>query len=65
MRVTSPIRTILDTAEAGVGPEQVEMAIDEAIKRGIATKRRLDEAATGRPRRVALLIHSVLDRTAA
>lgn len=65
MRVTSPIRTILDTAETGTGPEQVEKAIDEAVERGIATKRRLQEAATGRSRRVAQLVHSALDHAVA
>lgn len=65
MRVTSPVRTILDTTETGTGPEQVKMAIDEAIERGMATKRKLDEAAAARPQRVSRLIHSMLNHMAA
>lgn len=65
MRVTSPVRTILDVAEAGTAPEQVEMAIHEAIDRGMATKRQLDESARARPKRVARLVRSALDRVAA
>src|SRR5579859_2341615 len=35
IRVTSPIRTILDAAEAGVGPEQIEAAVRDAEQRGL------------------------------
>lgn len=56
MRVTSPIRTVLDTAEAGVGPEQVEAAIRDAERRGLLTFRQLIAAAQTRPARVRGLI---------
>jgi predicted transcriptional regulator of viral defense system len=56
MRVTSPIRTILDTAESGVGPEQVEAAIRDAERRGLLTFRQLIAAAQTRPGRVRRLI---------
>jgi predicted transcriptional regulator of viral defense system len=58
MRVTSAIRTILDTAEIGVGPEQVEAAVREAIQRGMLTAHGLDEAAQSRPSRVRHLVRT-------
>ena len=62
MRVTSPLRTILDTAETGTGPEQVEQAIRAAVNRGLVTPRRLTEAAASRPQRVSRLISAALTR---
>lgn len=56
MRVTSPTRTILDTAEYGTAPEQVEMAIRQALARGIVTKRQLIEDVQDRSLRVQRLI---------
>jgi predicted transcriptional regulator of viral defense system len=60
MRVTSPARTILDTAEAGIGPEQVEMAIKQALDRGFATKTQLLEGAKDRSARVQRLVSGAL-----
>ena len=34
IRLTAPLRTILDAAEMGTGPEQVVMAIEQAGRRG-------------------------------
>lgn len=48
VRVTSPERTIVDVIEAGTQPEQVEMAIRQAIERGLTTARRLRAAAANR-----------------
>jgi len=50
--VTSPERTIIDVLEAGGQPEQVEMAIAQALERGLTTPRRLIAAASGRSDRV-------------
>ncbi|HET7770093.1 MAG TPA: hypothetical protein VFN74_15060, partial [Chloroflexota bacterium] len=36
MVVTSPTRTILDAAEAGVAPDQIERAVVQAVERGLA-----------------------------
>lgn len=36
IRMTSPTRTILDSAEWGTGPEQIEMAAQQALNRGLA-----------------------------
>ncbi len=34
LRLTSPERTILDAAQAGTQPEQIELAIAQALRRG-------------------------------
>lgn len=60
MKVTSPARTILDAAEAGTAPEQIEMAIWQALARGIATSAVLVEGARTRSRRVQRLVEGAL-----
>jgi predicted transcriptional regulator of viral defense system len=62
LRVTSPIRTILDAAEVGVGPEQVEAAVRDAEQRGLLTLRQLIRAADSRPARVRRLIATAAER---
>ena len=54
--VTSPERTIVDSLETGVQPEQIEMTIGQALERGLTTPRRLTEAASGRSARVRKFI---------
>jgi predicted transcriptional regulator of viral defense system len=54
--VTAPERTIVDVLEAGAQPEQVEMAINQALERGLTTPQRLGEAASGRSTRVRKFI---------
>jgi len=52
--VTSPERTIVDALKGGTQPEQIEMAIRQALEREMTTPRRLRAAATsssGRARR--------------
>ncbi len=56
MRVTSPSRTILDAAEAGTAPEQIEMAVQQALERGQVTESQLMEDARSRSKRVQELI---------
>ena|SRR5438093_4177297 len=56
LRVTSPERTILDAAEAGTAPEQVEMAVRQALDRGWLDAARLRAGAAARGQRVANLI---------
>lgn len=60
MRVTSAARTILDTAETGTGPEQVEMAIRQALERGFTTNAELREGATKRSQRVQRLVNRTI-----
>ena len=43
---TSPERTIVDCIDGGAQPEQVELAIRQALRRGLTTTRRLTDAAT-------------------
>jgi len=45
IRLTSPTRTIVDSAEAGIGPEQIELAVRQALERGMTTPTRLREQA--------------------
>jgi predicted transcriptional regulator of viral defense system len=63
--VTNPERTIVDALEAGAQPEQVEMAIREALERGLTTPRRLTEAASERSARVRKFIERRLEGTPA
>jgi predicted transcriptional regulator of viral defense system len=57
---TSPERTIVDSLESGTQPEQVELAVRQALERSLTTPRRLRAAATGRPNRVRTFIDRVL-----
>jgi predicted transcriptional regulator of viral defense system len=60
--LTSTARSILDAADAGMSPEQVEMAVTQAIERGLATEQQLRRGAGKRGQRVATLIASALRR---
>jgi predicted transcriptional regulator of viral defense system len=59
--VTSATRSIVDAAESGTAPEQIEMAIAQAIRRGQATRGQLRARAAQRGRRVAALVSRALD----
>jgi predicted transcriptional regulator of viral defense system len=63
--VTSPERTIVDSLESGSQPEQIELAVDQALERGLTTPRRLRAAATDRPARVREFLDRVLAAGAA
>ena len=60
--ITSPVRSILDAAEAGVAPEQIEIAVAQAINRGLATARQLQEKAYERGSRVDKLIMNAIKK---
>lgn len=62
MVATSATRSILDAAEVGTAPEQIEMAVAQAIDRGLATTQQLQREADGRGRRVAKLIADALQK---
>ncbi len=62
MVVTSATRTILDAAEAGTAPDQVELAVIQAVERGLAAPDQLRRDAAARGRRVAALIDGALGR---
>ena len=57
-RVSSPTRSIVEVAESGLAPEQVEMAIRQALSRGLTTPELLREQASQRNARVRELIES-------
>lgn len=65
MVITSATRSILDAAERGTDPEQIELAVAQAIDRGLATTEELRRAAGLRNRRVAELIAGALRKVAA
>jgi hypothetical protein len=63
--VTSATRTILDAAEAGTAPDQIELAVVQALERGLATPEQLRQGTAERGRRVAALIEGALGKVAA
>lgn len=64
MRVTAPVRTILDVAEAGTAPEQVILAARQARERGMIVATELRQAAQQRDRRVRQLVDRALSEDA-
>lgn len=65
MVITSATRSILDAAEKGADPEQIELAVAQAIERGLATTEELCRTASNRSRRVAELIDGALHKVTA
>jgi predicted transcriptional regulator of viral defense system len=61
--VTRPERTIIDAIAAGTQPEQIEMAIRQALERGLTTPRRLGTAASRSSARARKLIELTLEET--
>lgn len=57
---TSPERTIVDSLESGAQPEQIELAVHQALERGLTTPRRLRALAAGRPMRVRAFVDRLL-----
>lgn len=57
VQATSPERTLVDCLEDGTQPEQVELAIRQALSRGLTTPRRLRDAAATRSSRTRKLVH--------
>ncbi len=57
---SSPERTILDALEAGTQPEQIEMAVRQAVDRVLTTPRRLRAATAGRPATVRSTIERLV-----
>jgi len=62
--LTSATRTILDAAEAGTAPDQVERAVVQAVERGLTSPDELRQSAAERGRRVAALIEGALRKIA-
>lgn len=62
IRVTSPVRSIVDAAEAGTAPEQIVAATIQALERGTATEKQVLAAARQRGGRVERLIRQALEQ---
>ncbi|MBI2858075.1 MAG: type IV toxin-antitoxin system AbiEi family antitoxin domain-containing protein [Chloroflexi bacterium] len=60
--VTSAARSILDAAEAGTAPEQIELAVAQALERGLTTPQQLRHQAGERGRRLATLITRAIQK---
>jgi predicted transcriptional regulator of viral defense system len=65
MVVTAATRTVLDAAEAGTAPDQIELAVVQAVRRGLAMPDQLRQGAAERGRRVAALVDGALTRVSA
>jgi predicted transcriptional regulator of viral defense system len=65
MKVTSVARTIADCAQLGTGPEQIEMAVAQAIAEGLTTPKRLREATADRSRRVQSIVDCSIELASA
>lgn len=61
--VTNPERSIVDALEAGTQPEQIELAISQALMRGLTTPKRLRGTAATRSERVRRFIERSLKET--
>jgi predicted transcriptional regulator of viral defense system len=61
IRLTSATRTILDAAETGTAAEQIEMAVRQAVDRGLVTPDRLLRGAGERSQRVQRLVADALN----
>jgi predicted transcriptional regulator of viral defense system len=62
--VTTPERSIVDVLQAGTQHEQIELAIRQALERGLTTPRRLRAVASSRSARAHRFVEQVLDEVA-
>jgi predicted transcriptional regulator of viral defense system len=60
IRTASVPRAIVDAAEHGTSPEQVGLAIAQALRRNLTTPKRLEQAAAGRSQRVRALVQQAI-----
>jgi predicted transcriptional regulator of viral defense system len=61
IRLTGPVRSIVDAAEAGTAPEQILSAVRQALDRGAATQSSLVRAAKVRGGRIERLVREALE----
>lgn len=64
MEVTTPERSIVDALEGSVQLEQIELAVRQALDRGLTTPRRLRAVASSRSARIRRFVESALDEAA-
>jgi predicted transcriptional regulator of viral defense system len=62
IRATTPSRAVLDAASAGTAPEQIEMAVRDALDQGLVDVEQLETEAAQRSKRVRDLIHGAIDQ---
>ncbi|HEY2055444.1 MAG TPA: hypothetical protein VGH14_16050 [Solirubrobacterales bacterium] len=62
--VTRPERSIVDALDSGAQPEQIELAIHQAMDRGLTTPARLRRSAGPRSERVRKFVERTLDEVA-
>lgn len=62
--VTGAERSIFDALESGAQPEQIEMAIHQALSRGMTTSSRLRRSAASRPERVRRFAERAVEEVA-
>jgi hypothetical protein len=60
--VASPERSIVDSLDDSEQPEQIELAIQQALSRGLTTRHRLRGAAARRSKRVREVVDDTTDR---
>ena len=63
--VSGPERSIIDALDSGAQPEQIELAISQALERGLTTPSRLRRSAADRSQRVRRFVERNLDEVAA
>lgn len=64
VRVTRSERTIVDSAKAGSHPDQIIVAVREAVDRGLTTEPRMRQAIADRSARVRELVEAGLAKSA-
>ncbi len=65
IRVTTPARTIVDAARSGTSPEQIQMAVRQALQEGRTTPDHLAEHAERNGGRVAALLKQTTEEATA
>ncbi len=61
MQVTTPERAILDSLKSGTQAEQIELAVGQAIQRGLTTAERLRVVAARRSERSRSLVEQAIE----
>lgn len=61
IRLTAPVRSIVDSAERGMAPDQVERAVHEILGRGLVSEPNLVQQARERGMRVEQMIREAVE----
>jgi predicted transcriptional regulator of viral defense system len=62
VQVTTPARSIVDAAAAGIGPEQIHKAVRDALRRALTTPERLRAAAAPPGYRHRRMVQPLIER---